>query len=98
LQAFRASLHFKLNLRAFFKRPVAGHLDGREMNKHIFAAGTLNKSIAFGGVKPFHNTLFSHYLILLFNLVFTRAAPVKRANVRSNFGYFLMEYSRIATA
>jgi len=27
----------------------------------ILAAGALDKSIALGGVKPFHNTLFSHY-------------------------------------
>jgi hypothetical protein len=36
------------------------------VDKHIFAAGTLDKSIAFRGVKPFHYTLFSHYLFLLF--------------------------------
>ena len=69
LQAFRSALHLELNLRAFFKRPVAGHLDGREVDKHIFATGALDKSIAFGGIKPFHYTLFSHYLILLFNSV-----------------------------
>src|SRR5580700_4256867 len=78
LQTLRAALHFKLDLRTFLKRPVTGHLDGREVNKNIFAAGALDKSIAFRGVKPFHNTLFSHYLILLFNSVFTVGAPVKR--------------------
>jgi len=61
LQTLGPALYLKLNLRAFLKRPVAGHLDGREVDKNILAAGALNKSIALGGVKPFHNTLFSHY-------------------------------------
>ena len=54
------------DLRTLLKRPVAIHLDRREMHKHIIPIGSLDKSIAFGGVKPFHNTLFSHYVILLF--------------------------------
>jgi hypothetical protein len=33
------------------------------VDEHIFAAGALDKSIALGGVKPFDDTLFSHYLI-----------------------------------
>jgi hypothetical protein len=33
------------------------------VNEHILAAGPLDKSIALGGVKPFDDTLFSHYLI-----------------------------------
>ena len=32
------------------------------MDKYILAAAPLDESIAFRGVKPFHNTLFSHYL------------------------------------
>jgi hypothetical protein len=31
------------------------------VDKYILAAGPLDKSVALGGVKPFHNTLFSHY-------------------------------------
>ena len=88
LQTLRPPLYLKLNLRAFLKRPVAGHLDGREVDKNIFATGALDKSIALRGVKPFHNTLFSHYLILLFKPLFTRAAPVKRLNVRSKLRLF----------
>ena len=36
-------------------------LNSRKVNEHVVAAGPLDKSIAFSGVKPFHNTLFSHY-------------------------------------
>src|SRR5438552_4023419 len=63
LEPFRTLLHFKFHLRALLQSPVTGHLDGREVNKHILAAGPLDKSIAFCGVKPFDDTLFSHYLI-----------------------------------
>jgi hypothetical protein len=31
------------------------------MYEHIIPIGALDKSIAFGGIKPFHNTFFSHY-------------------------------------
>ena len=33
------------------------------MNKYVLAAGPLDKSIAFRGIKPFHYTFFSHYKI-----------------------------------
>lgn len=82
LQTLWSALHLKLDLRALLKRPVAGHLDGRKVDKYIFAAGALDKTIAFGGVKPFHYTLFSHYLILLFNSVLAPWAPVKHPHVR----------------
>jgi hypothetical protein len=61
LQALWALLHLELNLRAFIQTTVAVGLDGREMHKHIVAAGTLDKSITLGGVKPLHNTFFFHY-------------------------------------
>ena len=61
LQAFGAALHFELNLRTLFECPVAIHLDRREMHEHIISIGSLDKSIALGGIKPFHNTFFSHY-------------------------------------
>src|ERR1700689_3102435 len=31
------------------------------MDEHVLAAGPLDESIALCGVKPFHDTLFSHY-------------------------------------
>jgi len=31
------------------------------MHENVFAARSLDESITLGGVKPFHNTLFSHY-------------------------------------
>jgi hypothetical protein len=37
------------------------------VDKYVFAACALDKSIAFSGVKPFHYTLFSHYWYLLFH-------------------------------
>jgi hypothetical protein len=52
------------------------------VHKHILAAGSLDKSVALGGVKPFHNTLFSHYLFLLFH---SRLGPGRW----QNFGYCL---------
>jgi hypothetical protein len=30
------------------------------MDEHIVAIGALDKSVTLGGVKPFHNTFFSH--------------------------------------
>ena len=32
------------------------------MVEHIFAAGPLDETVALRGIKPFNNTLFSHYL------------------------------------
>jgi hypothetical protein len=31
------------------------------MNEHVIPIRALDKSIALGGIKPFHNTFFSHY-------------------------------------
>jgi len=67
LQALWPAFYFKLHLGAFLEGPVTGHLNGRKVDKHILAAGSLNKSIALGGVKPFHYTLFSHCRYLLFH-------------------------------
>ncbi len=60
-------LDLELHFGALLERPVAGHLNRREVDEHILAAGALDKSIALCGVKPFHNTLFSHYSYLLFH-------------------------------
>src|SRR5262249_4911191 len=62
LEAFGAPLYLELHFRAFFQSPITRHLDGGEVHEHILAAGTLDKSVALRGVKPFHDTLFSHYL------------------------------------
>jgi hypothetical protein len=32
------------------------------MNENIVATGTLDETIALGGVKPFHYTFFLHYI------------------------------------
>ncbi len=61
LKPFGASFYLELNLSAFLKRSIPRHLDGREVYEYILAAGPLDESIALGGVKPFHDTLFSHY-------------------------------------
>jgi hypothetical protein len=65
LQTLRAPLHLELHLRTFVQSPVTVHLDRGEVNKHVIAVGALDEAIALGGVKPFHNTFFSHYSILL---------------------------------
>jgi hypothetical protein len=68
LQALRALLDLELNLRTFIQATVPVGLDGREMHKHVVATGALDKSIAFGGIKPLHNTFFFHYK-LSYNIV-----------------------------
>ena len=65
LQALGATLHLELHLRAFFQRSIAIHLDCCEVNKNIIAVRALDEAIALCGVKPFHDTFFSHYSILL---------------------------------
>jgi len=61
LQTFGSAFDFELNLRTFLESPVAIHLDRRKMDEHIVAVRALDKSVALCGVKPFHNTFFSHY-------------------------------------
>jgi len=63
LQTFGAALNLELHLRAFFQRPIAVHLNRRKMYKHIIAVSALDKPVALGGVKPFHDTFFSHYFV-----------------------------------
>jgi hypothetical protein len=76
LQAFWTSLHLKLHLYAFIQRTIPIHLDRRKMYKHVLAVGALNEPIALGGVKPFHNSFFSHNAIS--SLVVTRVTPDSR--------------------
>lgn len=61
LETLRSSLHFELDLRALLERAISVHLDRREMHENVIAVGTLDKAIALSGIKPFHNTFFSHY-------------------------------------
>src|SRR5579871_1707961 len=62
LQTFGALLDLEFNLRAFIQTAVPVGLDGREMHKHVVTAGTLDKSVALCGIKPFHNAFsFTYY-------------------------------------
>lgn len=65
LQSFGTFLHLKFHFAAFVQGPVSGHLDGRKVNEHVLTVGPLDESIAFCGIKPFHDTFFSHCLFLL---------------------------------
>src|SRR5579884_2456514 len=62
LQALGTALDLEFYFRSFFQRAVTRHLDSREVYEHIIAVGALDETIALGGVKPFHDTFFSHYL------------------------------------
>ena len=35
-------------------------LNRREMHKYVFASGTLDETVSFGAIEPFHYTTFSH--------------------------------------
>jgi hypothetical protein len=61
LQSFGPLLDLELHLRTFIQAAVAVSLDRRKMHEHVVAARSLDKSIAFGGIKPFHYALFFHY-------------------------------------
>ena len=60
LQSLRPLLHLELYLRAFIQGTVAVRLDGRKVYEHVIAATSLDETIAFRGVKPFHDAFFSH--------------------------------------
>ena len=61
LQSLGAALDLELHLRTFLQSAISAHLDCTEVYKHVIAVGALDKTVALGGVKPFHNTFFSHY-------------------------------------
>jgi hypothetical protein len=61
LQTLGAALNLELHLRTFFQRPIAIHLNRRKVYKHVIAVSALDKPVALCGVKPFHDTFFSHY-------------------------------------
>jgi hypothetical protein len=56
------------------------------MHEHIIPISSLDKSIAFGGIKPFHYTLFSHYCIspLPFPAALRRPGRVLKLSVLSH--------------
>src|ERR1051326_1724484 len=67
LQAFRPLLHLELDLRAFIQAAIPVRLNRGKVNKYIVTTGPLDESIAFGGVKPLHDTFFPHYNLLKSN-------------------------------
>src|SRR5579863_2314107 len=62
LIALRPLFDLKLDHLAFVQCLVSVHLDGGEVDEHVFARLALDEPIAFGSVKPFHYTLFSAQL------------------------------------
>ena len=58
LEALRPLLYFEFHLLSFVQRFIAVRLDSGEMNENIFARLSLNESVPFGGIKPFHCALF----------------------------------------
>ena len=62
LIAFRALFDLEFDHLAFVQGLVSIHLDGGEVNKHVFARLALDESIPFRCVKPLHYTLFSAQL------------------------------------
>src|SRR5215471_11236017 len=60
LKALWTLLHFELHRLTFIQRLVAVHLNGGEMNEHIFSGLALDESIAFRSIEPLHCSLFLH--------------------------------------
>jgi hypothetical protein len=57
LQALGATLHFELDLLAFFERLEAAHLDRGVMREKVFTAlGRGNEAEAFRVVEPLYGT------------------------------------------
>ncbi len=61
LQTLRPLLHLELHFRALVQCAITIGLDGGKMDEYIIARWPLDKPIAFGGVKPLHNSSFLHY-------------------------------------
>lgn len=59
LQTLRALLDFEFHQLAFIQRFVAFRLNGRKVDKYVFARLPLNEPVPFGRVKPLHDALFS---------------------------------------
>jgi hypothetical protein len=62
LIAFRALFDLEFDRLAFVQRLISVHLNGGEVNEHVFARLALDKSIAFRCIKPLHCSLFSAQL------------------------------------
>jgi len=62
LVAFRALFDLEFDCLAFVQGLIAFHLNGGEVNEHVFARLALDESIAFGCVKPLYCALFSAQL------------------------------------
>jgi len=58
LETLRPLFHLEIHLLSFVQRFVAVRLDSGEMNEYVFTRLSLDESVPFGGVKPFHCTLF----------------------------------------
>ena len=93
LQTLGTLLYLEFHFRALFKRAVARHLNRGKVHEHILAAGALDEAIAFGGVKPFHNTLFSHYFK---SPISFPANSLMAGTSIANFGYCLMQFLTLA--
>ena len=64
IQSLWPLLTLKLHSLALVESAKSIVLNGREVYKHIFARGALNKSITFCAIKPFHYALFPHAFTL----------------------------------
>jgi hypothetical protein len=66
LGAFGALLHRELHVLAFPQGPVAFHLNGRVVDKDVFAILTLDKAVPSAVVEPSDSAcfLFAHLAIL----------------------------------
>jgi len=58
LETLRPLFHLEIHLLSFVQRFIAVRLDRGEMNEYVFTRLSLDESVPFGGVKPFHCTLF----------------------------------------
>src|SRR5882672_10193263 len=62
LIALRSLFDLEFDHLAFVQRLVSVHLDGGEVNEHVFARLALNETIPLRSVKPLNHTLFSAQL------------------------------------
>ncbi len=60
LESLGTLLDVELDGGAFGQGTITIALNRRKMYEHIFSAGSLDKTVSFGFVKPLHYTLFWH--------------------------------------
>ncbi|SPE33269.1 hypothetical protein SBA3_1980002 [Candidatus Sulfopaludibacter sp. SbA3] len=83
LKTLGTLLDLELHLGAFIQAAIATGLDRGKVNEHIVAARSLDESIAFSGIKPFHNTFFLHYTFSYYMFVAPLGFPdTERTNFR----------------